>query len=262
VAWFTAGVSDEAAARELLTVLHEAADAVVTVLADHRDWGPSGGRVGQHSSDVVADRAAVGVLHRAGLRVLSEESGFDAGVGLVAVLDPLDGSTNAARGLPWFATSVCVVDEAGPFVSLVHDLAGGDRFDASRGGGARRNGETLPPRRAVPLAEAIIGVNDVPPGNGGWAQFRALGAVALDLCAVADGRLDGYVDFAPDSHGVWDYLGAALVCAEVGVGVVDAGGRDLGVLDHEARRMPVAAPEPLLAELLAMRSTLSGTGSS
>jgi fructose-1,6-bisphosphatase/inositol monophosphatase family enzyme len=59
---------------------------------------------------------------------------------------------------------------------------------------------------------------------------------------------------------VWDFLGAALVCEEVGVGVVDAGGRDLVVLDHDARRVPVAAPEPLLAELLAMRSTLTGTG--
>lgn len=255
-------MSDDITARDLLTVLHETVDAVVAALADHSDWGPSGVRVGQHASDVVADRAAVAVLNRAGLRVLSEESGFGDGAGMVAVLDPLDGSTNAARGLPWFATSVCVVDDEGPLVAVVHDLAGGDRFEARRGHGARRNGETLGRRRAVTLSEAIIGVNDVPPGHGGWAQFRALGAVALDLCAVADGSLDGYVDFAPDSHGVWDYLGAALVCAEVGVGVVDAAGRDLVVLDHDTRRAPVAAPEPLLGELLTMRSTLTGTGPS
>ena len=81
----------------MLRVLHETIDAVVLVLADHDDWGPSGERPGQYTSDVVADRAAVSVLHRAGLRVLSEESGLDAGDGPIAVLDPLDGSTNASR---------------------------------------------------------------------------------------------------------------------------------------------------------------------
>jgi fructose-1,6-bisphosphatase/inositol monophosphatase family enzyme len=244
-------------ADEVLGILHETIDAVVVALADHDDWGPSGERTGQHVSDVVADRAAVSVLHRAGLRVLSEESGLDGGDGPVAVLDPLDGSTNAARRIPWFASSVCVVDADGPLAAVVHDLAGDIRFDAHRGGGARRDGAPLDRRGPVPLSESIIGVNDVPPGHGGWAQFRALGAVALDLCAVADGRLDGYVDFADDSHGVWDYIGAALVCSEVGVDVVDASGRDLAPIDFEARRAPVAGPEPLLTDLLAMRSALT-----
>lgn len=241
----------------MLPVLHETVDAVVLALADHDDWGPSGERPGQYTSDVVADRAAVSVLHRAGLRVLSEESGLDAGDGPIAVLDPIDGSTNASRRIPWFASSVCVVDKDGPLASVVHDLASGVRFDAHRDGGARRDGVTLDRREAVPLSAAILAVNDVPPGHGGWAQFRALGAIALDLCAVADGRLDGYVDFAADAHGVWDYLGAALVCSEVGVDVVDASGRDLTTLDFEARRTPVAGPHPLLTELLAMRSALT-----
>jgi myo-inositol-1(or 4)-monophosphatase len=255
-AWFTAGVTDPVAVDDLVEVLHRAVDEVVVALADHDDWAPMKGRPELHPSDLVADRAAVSILHAAGLRVLSEESGMDEGSGLIAVLDPLDGSTNAARDIPWYATSVCVVDDDGPLVAVVHDHAGGIRFDARRNGGARRDGIELASRAGVSLADAIVGINDVPPGHGGWYQFRALGAVALDLCAVADGRLDGYVDFAVDEHGVWDYLGAALVCSEVGVGVVDASGRDLVVIDHSARRVPVAAPEPLLTELLAMRSAL------
>ena len=86
--------------------------------------------------------------------------------------------------------------------------------------------------------------------NPGWAQFRCLGAAALDLCAVADGTLDGYVDCVTDAHGVWDYLGALLVCREAGVIVEDANGRILCVLDRSVRRTPVAAVGNVLHEAL------------
>ncbi len=70
---------------------------------------------------------------------------------------------------------------------------------------------------------------------------------------MASGRLDGYVDSSPAGHSPWDYLGALLVCREAGVGVVDAEGRELVVLDHAARRTPVAAATPaLLGELLSL----------
>jgi len=88
----------------------------------------------------------------------------------------------------------------------------------------------------------------------GWRQFRAMGASALDISAVASGSFDGFVDMSPDAHGVWDYLGAMLVVREAGGVVVDAAGRDLTVLDHAARRTPVAATNgPLLDELLEQR---------
>jgi fructose-1,6-bisphosphatase/inositol monophosphatase family enzyme len=83
-----------------------------------------------------------------------------------------------------------------------------------------------------------------------------LGAAALDLCLVADGSLDGYVDCASEAHGVWDYAGAALVCREAGVPIVDALGRDLIELDHRARRTPVAAATTdLLEHLLVARAS-------
>lgn len=247
-AWFTAPVT----ADEILAALHTAADAVVDALAGTTDWGPSGRRRGQYASDLVADAAVLGVLGDAGIRVLSEESGMGDGTGPVAVVDPLDGSTNASRGLPWYATSLCVVDDEGPWVAVVHDHGSALRYDAIRGAGARRDGAALSPRVEVPLAEAIVAVNGTPPADVGWAQFRCMGATALDLCAVADGRFDGYVDF-DGGLGVWDYLGAMLVCAEVGVGMVDADGRDLVVLNHEARRSPVAGPSALLSDLLERR---------
>jgi myo-inositol-1(or 4)-monophosphatase len=244
-------------ADEILRVLHEAADAVVAAFVDTTDWGPSGQRNDQYASDLVADSAVLEVLGAAGIRVLSEESGLGEGSGPVAVVDPLDGSTNASRSLPWFATSLCVVDDGGPWVAVVHDHASDRRYDAVRGGGARLDGDELAARGEVLLADSIIAINGPPPADPGWSQFRCMGASALDLCAVADGRFDGYVDF-DGGLGVWDYLGAMLVCREVGVDMVDAAGRDLVVLDHRARRSPVAGPPGLLVELLARRQAPAG----
>ena len=62
----------------------------------------------------------------------------------------------------------------------------------------------------------MVGLSGYPPRRLGWKQFRALGAIALDLCAVAGGRLDAYVDCSPSAHGPWDYLGGLLVCREAG----------------------------------------------
>ena len=58
--------------------------------------------------------------------------------------------------------------------------------------------------------------------------------------------LDGFVDCGVDQHGPWDYLGGLLICQEAGAVVSDARGRDLVVLEHEARRTPVAAATPEL----------------
>jgi fructose-1,6-bisphosphatase/inositol monophosphatase family enzyme len=247
---------DSAAEASLLDVLWEAADAIAGTLSVLDDWGLAGTRDGQYRSDLAADAAALPILTRAGLGVLSEESGrHDPDAAVTVVVDPLDGSTNASRGIPWFATSLCAVDAAGPAAAVVVNLATGQRFDAVRGGGARLDGLAIHPTDREALGDAIIGLSGFPRRYLGWRQFRALGAAALDLCAVAAGVLDGYVDCSVDAHGSWDYLGGALVCTEAGGGVVDALGRDLVVLDHAARRTPVAAGTPaLLAALVDARA--------
>lgn len=241
----------------LVELVAATADAVVDALGDWDDWGPSGLKHGQYASDLAADAAVHGVLDPAGVGVLSEESGLVRGdAGVVVVVDPLDGSTNASRGLSWWATSVCAVDAHGPAAAVVHDLLHGARYRAVRGGGATRDGEAISPSGAAELSDAIVGISGLPPRSLGWRQFRALGAAALDLCAVADGRLDAYVDCSPDAHGVWDFAGALLVCREAGAPVVDALGRDLVVLDHAARRTPIAAATSALCDaLVAARAT-------
>jgi myo-inositol-1(or 4)-monophosphatase len=187
-----------------MELLEETAAAVITALDVVDDWGPSGLRETQYKSDVAADTAALGVLERAAVGVLSEESGLRrASSSLLVVVDPLDGSTNAERGLPWYATSLCAVDARGPLAALVVNLASGERFSALRGGGARRNGESVSSSTCTSMAQAFVGLSGLPPRHLGWRQFRAYGASALDLCAVACGVLDAFIDCSPSAHGVW-----------------------------------------------------------
>src|ERR687889_208179 len=82
----------------------------------------------------------------------------------LVVLDPVDGSTNASRGLPWFATSLCAVDADGARAAVVVDQAGGTRVEAVRGRGARVDG---PP--AAPGAGTGVG-----PLRGGGGSARRL----------------------------------------------------------------------------------------
>ncbi len=238
----------------LLDVLHEAATAVRTALDGLADWGPAGTKPGQYRSDLAADEAALAVLHAGGLGTMSEESGAaHADRALVAVLDPVDGSTNASRGIPWFATSICVLDGDGPLVSLVVNQALGVRHWAVRGGGAFVDGRPLRPAATQRLGDAIVLLSGIPAqGPLPWRQYRALGACALDLCAVAGGTADAFLDTtSPAAHGSWDYLGGMHIAREAGAVVVDALGADLVTRAHADRRTPVAAcSQALLDELL------------
>jgi myo-inositol-1(or 4)-monophosphatase len=248
---------------DVLDVLGAAASAVRSSLDVLDDWGLAGTRPGQYRSDLAADDAAVEVLGSAGFGVLSEESGLhDAERDVLVVVDPVDGSTNASRGLPWFATSLCALDADGPLAALVVNQATDQQFAAVRGGGAWASRRGSSPRvpllgrrgqgaAVTSLGSAVVLLSGYPGRHLGWKQYRALGAAALDLCAVAAGMADAYVDCSRDAHGSWDYLGGYLVCAEAGVPVVDAMGRDLVVRTHEGRRTPVAAAtQELLDELL------------
>ena len=83
-----------------------------------------------------------------------------------------------------------------------------------------------------------------PPRYLGWSQYRALGAAALDLCAVAEGVLDAYAAVGGSQLGSWDYLGGMLICTEAGAVVEESAGRELFTLEHADRRTPVAAARP------------------
>ena len=238
---------------EILAVLNETAEAVSVVLRENKDWSLSGLRDTQYSVDLRADSAALEVLHGAGVAVLSEESEITGVFGdddLCVVMDPLDGSTNASRGVQWFATALCAIDKNGMRAGLVVNQANGiDRYWATTGGGAFHNGVAMRPSTCVDLSEAVVGVSGIPKQRPKWGQFRALGAAALDICLVADGVIDAWIDF--NTHGVWDYLASALICQEAGAQIAEHQDRDLVVHQHGQRRTPIVAATPEL--LLSVR---------
>lgn len=243
----------------LISLFDRLTDDVLFALAGLDDWGLSGKKDTQYAHDVVADQVIIQPLLDAGLRVLTEESGLvsaNESAEITVVVDPVDGSTNASHGLPWFATSLCAVDANGPLAASVTNLALGDRYEAVRGEGMRaqlaRQGSGDAPSGVSDMADALLSFSGLPPSHGGWRQFRVYGAAALDMCAVATGAFDGFVDI-DGAHGVWDYLGAALVCSEAGASVGEGSGRDLVTLDSAERRAPIVAATPeLLEQLLAM----------
>ena len=245
--------------QDVLALFASIADEVGEGLREVSDWGPSGLRDGQYAADLVADRIVLDALAEAGLSVLSEESGLTVrGGGAMVIVDPLDGSTNASHGVPWYATSLCLADEQGAAVGLVRNQASGVTYTAVRGGGAWCGSVQLSASACDDLGDAFIGLSGLPPRHLGWRQFRAFGAVALDLCLVASGALDGFIDCSVDAHGVWDYAAGVLICHEAGASVVDAQGRDLLVRDPALKRTPVAAARPeLLAQMLAARTTFT-----
>ena len=249
---------------DLLAVLRDTADAVGEAFRTGVDDYRAGGeRDDQYALDLVTDAVAVERLTGAGLGVLSEESGrHHPDRELCVVVDPIDGSTNASRGIPWYATSLAVVDAEGVRAALVVNQASGVRYEGVRGGGAPRAGAPISVATPAPLSESLIAMNGYADRYVGWRQYRVFGAAALDLCLVAEGAIEGYLDCAGANLGVWDYLGGMCILQEAGGVMADAFDEPLVVLEHAARRGPVAACSPdLLDELVAARRDLERVSS-
>ena len=194
-------------------------------------------------------------LHGAGheFTVISEERGEAAyGAGeLRVVVDPIDGSMNAKRGLWPYTVSIAVAD--GPSMAdvsfgFVHDFGLGEEWSAERGAGARLNG------RALSLAG---GERRTPEG------LLELVAIAFSLCQLAACRVDGVVTLR--SARSVDAAAAQLIVRESGGYVAFTAGIDpLGfALDLAARSPIVAAGTPVaLAELAGLQTEPDGLRSS
>jgi myo-inositol-1(or 4)-monophosphatase len=158
---------------------------------------------------------------------LGEEGDDIAGSsGIRWIVDPIDGTVNYLYGLPHYAVSIAAArgDEMVAGVVLGPVLA--VEYAATLGAGATRNGIEIEVRRAPPLDQALIGT-----GFGYQREVRVrqaaaiarmlpqvrdirrLGSCALDLCAVAAGQLDGYVEEGPH---IWDYAAGGLIAIEAG----------------------------------------------
>ncbi len=233
----------------LATVAGEVRDAIDGI--GTHDLRARTDRPGQYELDLVADEIALARLLGAGFAVVSEESGASgpANAAITVVLDPVDGSTNCARGIPYWAISMCALDAEGPLAALVVNQATGTRNEAIRGAGATRDGRAIIPSAAERVEDSVVALAGTPAQVLRWKQFRVLGCASLALCDVAAGGIDGYVD-AGRWHAPWDYLGGYLICREAGATVADVDGLELVTTDVSDRRQLVAAATPALFDAL------------
>jgi myo-inositol-1(or 4)-monophosphatase len=234
----------------LFAPLRECAQVIGEAIKDHRGRGFSGKRPTQYHLDVVADEVALRILLGAGFRVVSEESGVSGSGELTVVVDPIDGSTNCDRGVPFYATSLAVLRGDELVAGLVRNQATGAVFEAQKGAGATRDGQSIRTSGLRDFSKALVGFSGRPDRNIGWYQSRSLGAASLEICLVADGSLDGYAVAQQSTLNPWDYLAGLLIAREAGAVDADYRGEELVTSDNVVRRPVFGATTEILRPLL------------
>ncbi len=224
-------------------------------------------------ADKKAEEAILGPLSQVlGIRIISEEAG-EVGPrdsARVAIVDPLDGSSNFQRGVPFYCSSVGVVE--GKTLSslghaLVRNLVTGDVYFAEKGRGASKNGRSILTSRTKSLGAAVAGI-DISRAPASVVRSLAglvssvgrqvhLGANALELCLLAEGVMDVIVDVRGHARLV-DVAGGFLIAAEAGAVVTDPRGSPLDPrLSSDSRFSFVASANRELHELVLRELELS-----
>lgn len=218
-------------------------------MATHQRRGYSGQRETQYHLDLEADAVAVSLLTAAGYQVVSEESGTTGHGEFTVVVDPIDGSTNCDRGVPFYATSLAVLRGDELVAGLVRNQATGTEFYGERGSGATRDGHPIAVSGCTSLADAVVAWSGSPRRNLAWNQNRALGAASLEICLVADGSLDAFGVAGNSLLHPWDYLAGLVIAQESGAAVLDYQGDDLVTVERVPRRPLFAASASLLDQI-------------
>ena len=212
-------------------------------------------------ADRASEAAVLGLLRDRfpGAGILAEESGASGGAagGLRFVVDPLDGTTNYAHGLPHFAVNVGAADAAGLVAAATYDPLRDELFSAARGRGAHLGAARLRCSGRADLVGALLVTGfpyDVHLEHalplklfGAFIRrsrgVRRLGSAALDLAYVAAGRLDGFWE---QKLKPWDIAPGILIAREAGALVTDLQGGDRMLETGDI----VAAPPRLHAAML------------
>jgi myo-inositol-1(or 4)-monophosphatase len=218
-------------------------------------------RSGEGGDDTTAiDAAAEAVLlpHFRDLddvTIVSEEAGISGDGGTWIVIDPIDGSLNAKRGVPYFSVSIAVADGptmADVFFGYVLDLGNGEEWTAERGGGAFLHGERIGVERPKDVIELLAFeatlTSTIAEKAGAMVgvarRLRVMGSLALSLCHLAAGRLDGVVSLK-EARSV-DIAAAQLLVRECGLVIELPEDPPFGAapLDLQGRSRVVAAGTP------------------
>lgn len=147
--------------------------------------------------------------------------------GLCWVIDPLDGTTNFAHGIPHAAVSIALTCAGKPLVATIYDPYRDELFSAIRGDTATLNGEPIRVTQRTAMLEAVVAIGFPYDKAERWSQYRnayeailtktravrRFGAAALDLCWVAAGRFDAFFEFGLKA---WDIAAGSLIIESAG----------------------------------------------
>ena len=202
-----------------------------------------------------------------GADILAEESGASgAGAGgLRFFVDPLDGTTNYAHGVPHFAVNVGVSDARGLAAGATYDPLRDELFTAARGEGATLGAARLRHSGRAELAGSLLVTgfpydihehHDLPLRLFGAfvrkaRAVRRFGSAALDLAYVACGRFDGFWELGLKP---WDLAPGILIAREAGAVVTDTEGGDAMLASGDVVAAPPALLGPMLAVIAAERA--------
>jgi myo-inositol-1(or 4)-monophosphatase len=242
-------------------VLKRIAPLLKTLNAPQPNLGLGAGGDPIRKIDLAAESAIVETVkkHEVSFTLISEESGTkeygESPSQNFVTTDPIDGTTNLMRGIPFYATSIAV--SARPSLDSVHtalveDLHHGVTYTAQRGRGAYSNGQRLTPSKITSLEEAVIGVDintykvrkiasQLTTLIERTKHLRHLGANALELCYVADGTTDAFIDIRGKLR-TTDMAAASLILKEAGARITSPEGKPLRIkLDPKQTVFFVAA---------------------
>jgi myo-inositol-1(or 4)-monophosphatase len=175
--------------------------------------------------DQAAEDAIVERFRATGASIVSEEAGVIDGSETVLVIDPIDGSLNAKRGIPFFSLSIAVADGRtmdDVHFGFVYDFGSGEEWTATRGGGAFLNGEPFSAEQPGDEIEILVMeatrtdlvAADAPKLVGVARRLRIMGSTALSLCHLSAGRVDGVCTLKATRS--FDIAAGQLLCREVG----------------------------------------------
>jgi myo-inositol-1(or 4)-monophosphatase len=212
------------------------------------DLGKGAGGDPMKPVDLAAEKAIVEILrqHDVSFTLISEESGVkkfgEKPKQCYVTVDPIDGTTNLVRGLPFYASSIAISTMptlSTVFAALVTDLFHDTTYTALEGKGAYRDGKKITPSALTSLEEAVIGldlnsykVKEIAPQLTNLIQktkhIRHFGANALEICYVADGLTDVFVDIRGKLR-VTDIAAGFLIVKEAGGTITAPEGHALDV---------------------------------
>jgi myo-inositol-1(or 4)-monophosphatase len=234
------------------------------------DLGKGAGGDQMKLVDLDAEKAIIEVLlkQNVSFTLISEESGIKEfgpkATECFVVTDPIDGTTNFIRGLPFYCTSIAVSRKpilSGVYAGLVTDLFHGTTYTAVEGKGAYRNGEKITTSTVASLEEAVVGldlntykVKEIAPQLtdliAHTKHIRHFGANALELCFVSEGLTDAFVDIRGKLR-TTDVAAGFLMVKEAGGIITAPDGQQVDAkLDPKQKLKFVASGNKAIHELI------------